>query len=167
MNKKVFPLVLYTLCATLSVVAKEVLSFLPNIELVSFLFIIFALHFPIQGSIFIAIIFCFLQIMLYGIGVWTPIYFVVWSGLVIVVYCAKGILINEQRCAILSGVFGLSFGIFFSIPFFIISWQTGWISYLKGIPFDLIHMIGNYIIMLILYQKINAVVATLVKKYKI
>lgn len=163
-NKQVQNLVLYAFCAAILVVAKEVLAFLPNIELVSFSLILFALHFPLHGSISISVIFSFLQMLLYGVGMWTPMYFIVWSGLVIVVWLCRKYLCTEQRCAIFSGLFGLSFGFFFSIPFFLLSLQTGWISYLKGIPFDVVHMLGNYIIMLALYERMNGVVERMIKK---
>lgn len=160
-------MVIYAMLAAITVISKEVLAFLPNIELVSFLLILYALHFDLKGSVLIAILFSFLQMLLYGVGMWTPMYFIVWTLLVVVVYGMKKMLCTETRCAVFSGIFGLSFGFLFSLPYFLISIRVGWIYYLKGIPFDLIHGLGNYILMLVLYRKVNDILAYMTMKYKL
>ncbi|MDQ0362254.1 hypothetical protein [Breznakia pachnodae] len=158
---------MYTMCAAILVVSKEFLAFLPNIELVSFLLIVYALNFRLEGVISIAVLFSGVQMVLYGVGMWTPMYFIVWSLLGITVYYFRNFLTNENRCAIFSGGFGLVFGFLFSIPYFIVSLRMGWIYFLKGIPFDLIHCIANYIIMLVLFNKVNQLLGDLSKKYNL
>ncbi|MDF9824047.1 energy-coupling factor transport system substrate-specific component [Breznakia sp. PF5-3] len=160
-------IVIYTMCAAIVVVSKELLVFLPNIELVSFLLILYTLNFELKGSIFIVVVFNFVQMLLYGISIWTPMYFIVWILLVFLVYVLKNILTTYTKCAIFSGIFGLIFGFLFSIPYFVISFKMGWIYFLKGIPFDLIHGISNYLIMLILFDKSNVVINTLSERYKL
>lgn len=158
---------MYTMCAAILVVSKEFLAFLPNIELVSFLLIVYALHFRLVGVIGIAFLFSSIQTMLYGIGIWTPMYFIVWTFLGVITYYIKSFLNNENRCSLYSGGFGLIFGFLFSIPYFIVSSRLGWIYFLKGIPFDLIHAIANYLIMLVLFQKVNQIIYTLARKYNL
>ncbi|MEG2544731.1 MAG: hypothetical protein RR986_08465 [Longicatena sp.] len=165
--KSVRNLVFYAMCAAIVVISKELLAFLPNIELVSFLLILFALNFEWKGSIFIAFIFCFLQSVLYGVGLWTPMYFIVWPLLVIVVASLKKYLTNYARTALFSALFGLMFGFLFSIPYFMVSIRTGWIYFIKGIPFDLIHCFGNYIIMALLFDKASHLFAYFHTKYQI
>lgn len=160
-------LVIYAMCAAIIVISKEVLSFLPNIELVSFLLILFALHFELKGSLFIVFIFCFLQTILYGVGLWTPMYFIVWPLLVIVTRCLKKQLNSYGRCAYFSAVFGLIFGFLFSIPYFFVSMKTGWIYVIKGIPFDFIHCLANYIIMVLLYDRTSNLFHYFHNKYRI
>lgn len=149
-------LCLISVCSAILVISKEVLAFLPNIELVTFLLLMYALHFKWTTSISIATIFCFLQIVLYGFGIWTPMYFIVWNGWVLVCLALKKFLITNQRCAFLSAGFGFIFGFLFSIPFFFVSMQAGWAYFVRGIPFDLVHGLGNYIIMSVLYDPIHA-----------
>ena len=163
--KSVLHFVIYALCAAILVVSKEVLAFLPNVELVSFLIILYALSFSLKGSIFITMVFCMLQMALYGVGLWTPMYFIVWPLLAILSNRFRPILTNYHRCALFSGFFGLIFGFLFSLPYFAVSLQMGWIYFLKGIPFDLVHGIANYIIMALLFDKMNALMKQMQVKY--
>ncbi len=163
--KPLLHFIIYALCAAILVVSKEMLAFLPNVELVSFFIILFALTFTLEGTIFITMVFCLLQMVLYGVGLWTPIYFIVWPMLAIITNRLRFFLKDYHRCAILSGLFGLVFGFLFSIPYFVISFEMGWIYFIKGIPFDLIHGIANYVIMALLFDKMIKVMVRLQKQY--
>lgn len=67
--------VLCAMLACLLVISKEILAFLPNIELVSFFIIIYALFLPWRMMLMIVFLFSTLQMLLYGIGMWTPMYY--------------------------------------------------------------------------------------------
>ncbi len=149
---KVKNIVYCAICSAILVASKEIIAVIPNVELVSFLLIMYALFLPLKMSVSIAFIFCSLQMMLYGIGIWTPMYFIVWISLCVLTYIFKNKLNSNARCALYSGFFGLIFGFLFSIPYFIISIQTGYIYFINGLVFDVIHAISNYIIMTILYE---------------
>lgn len=146
---------LIALLAAILVISKEVFAFLPNFEFVSFLLIIYSKKLTLRTTLFISIIFCFIQVTLYGIGLWTPVYFVIWPSFVYLTYILKNKLNTETKVAIYNAIFGLTFGFFNSIPYFIIDLPFGWAGFLRGIPYDLIHCIGNYIIVLLLYEKTN------------
>lgn len=167
MNNKVRNLSFCCLCAAITVVSKEFLAFLPNVELVTFLLMMYALHFTLSSSVMICVIFCFIQIILYGIGMWTLPYFIVWPLLVFTTYGLKMKLQSEHSCAIYSAIFGFLFGFLMSIPYFLISIKTGWIYYLKGLPYDLVHLFSNYIIMMLLYEAIHKLLIYLENKYHI
>lgn len=154
---KVTQMCAYALFAALTVVSKEILAFLPNVELVSFLLMMYGLYFSISGTLTISVLFCFIQMILYGIGIWTPMYFIVWPLFALLAHVLKKQLNTYQRCAIFSGMFGLIFGFLFSIPYFMISIHTGWIYFIKGIPFDLVHGVANYLIMVVLFDSISPV----------
>ena len=162
--KQVTQMCAYALFATVTVASKEILAFLPNVELVSFLLIMYALHFKLSGALMISVLFCFIQMLLYGIGIWTPMYFVVWPLLILVTFILKKGLKTEQRCALFSGGFGLIFGFLFAIPYFFVSFNMGWIFFLKGIPFDLVHAVANYLIMILLFKQIKPVFERMAKK---
>jgi len=167
MNNRIRNLVFISLCATIVTVSKEMIAFIANIELVTFLFILFGRNFRLSDSIMIAVVFCFLQLLLYGVDIWTYMYFVVWILLVVIANYTKLLFNTEQKVALFSGGFGLIFGFLFSIPYFVISFKMGWIYFIKGIPFDLVHGIANYIIMLILFERCDKVIKKLVIKHKI
>lgn len=163
--KRLKSTVLCAMLAGLLVISKEILSFLPNIELVSFLLIIYTLTLGVKLTIFTAIIFASVQMLLYGIGIWTPMYFIVWPLLVLFTQLLRKWLTTEFHLAIFSGLFGLIFGLLFSVPYFLIDWHTGLSYFLKGIPFDLIHSIGNYLVMLVLYQPVYRAFSRMAKRY--
>lgn len=163
--KSVLHFVIYALCAAILIVSKEMLAFLPNVELVSFLIILFALYFSLRGTLFIVIVFCVIQMALYGVGMWTPMYFIVWPLLAVFSNRLRKRLNDYHRCALFSGAFGLVFGFLFALPYFAISFNMGWIYFLKGIPFDLVHGIANYAIMAILFDRMKPVMKRLQTQY--
>jgi len=158
--------ILAAILASILVISKEILAFLPNIELVSFLLIIYTLTLGLKISAFSALLFAFLQMLLYGIGLWTPMYFIVWPLLAGMTQLLRKYLTTEFRLALFSGAFGLVFGFLFSLPYFIVDSQAGIAYFLKGIPFDLIHGIGNYLVMLVLYQPVIRIFKNLTDRYR-
>lgn len=158
-------IVLYALLSSIIIVSKEALSWLPNIELVTFLFMIYAININIYGTITIAMVFCIVESLLYGIGMWTPMYFIVWPLIVICTYLLKNKLNNYFKMALFAAFWGLIFGALFSIPYFAVSFKTGWIYWLNGIMFDVLHAISNYLIMLILFDPVDRQFKRLIKNY--
>lgn len=156
--------ILYAMLACILVVSKEVLAFLPNIEIVSFLVIMYGLFFSVHAILYIVFLFSTIQMLLYGVGMWTPMYYIVFSTLGILTILLRRWLTNEYRLALLSGSFGLIFGFLFSLPYFLISWHLGWAYFLNGLIFDVIHAIGNYILMLLLARPVKRTLGMLVRK---
>lgn len=127
------------------------LSFLPNIELVSILIILFTLMLK-QKTIYIIYVFAITEGFIYGFGIWWIYYLYVWTILYITV-----MIFRKKRSAyfwsIVSGLFGLSFGALCSIPYFFIGGlPTGFAYWVSGIPFDLIHGVSNFALALILFR---------------
>lgn len=130
--------------------AKYALSFLPNVELVSFLIIVYTLFFG--KRIFFALpVFALLEGFLYGFGVWWVMYLYVWPLLAILV-----LLFRKQQSpyfwCLLSGIFGLFFGALCAIPYLFVSGIYGAVAWwIAGIPFDLIHAVSNFLLCLVLF----------------
>lgn len=60
--------------------------------------------------------------------------------------------------AVVSAVFGLSFGALCSIPYFIAGgFPSGMAYWISGIPFDILHGIGNFIVALLLFKPIHRI----------
>ncbi len=154
--------VLCAMLACLLVISKEILAFLPNIELVSFFIIIYALFLPWRMMLMIVFLFSTLQMLLYGIGMWTPMYYIVFSGLALLTICLRFWLTNEYRLALFSSMFGLVFGFLFALPYFLLSWHLGWAYFLNGLLFDVVHAVGNYILMLVLANPVKRTLGMLV-----
>ena len=73
------------------VVAKFAFQIIPNLELVTFLIIIFAYNFGYK-VIFATFAFTFLQIFQWGFNTWVAMYIYIWPLLVIIVCLMKKIM---------------------------------------------------------------------------
>ncbi len=127
------------------------LSFLPNIELVSLLIILCTIIYGWK-TLYIIYIFALAEGLVYGFGIWWINYLYVWTILMLLT-----MLFRDKRSpffwAILSGAFGLSFGLLCSIPYLFIGGVPMALSgIISGIPFDVIHCISNYLIVLVLFK---------------
>lgn len=110
-------------------VSKLALSFLPNIELVTFWIIMFTLFLG-PKTIYAIAAFILIEISLYGVQTWVIMYLYMWPILSLAVYlCRK----NDSVWfySILSGFFGLLFGAFCSLPYMVIGAVEGGIQSLS------------------------------------
>lgn len=142
---------LYGTMAALLLAVQVGLMFLPNIELVSVLLIVYTM--VIGKKVFYPLyVFVLLEGLIYGFGIWWVNYLYVWAVLVLAVLLLKkqG---NALFWAIVAAIFGLMFGALTSIPYFIAGGLgTGCAYFLNGIPFDLLHMAGNFVTTFVLYK---------------
>ncbi len=135
---------------------------LPNIEPVSFLIIIYTLFFPTLAPYILAV-FIVLEGFTFGFGIWWVNYLYIWPLLALATH-----LCRKQDSAlfwgILSGAFGLLFGALCAIPYFFVGgWVMGCAYWVSGIPFDITHCIGNFVLMTLLYRPIALCFARLKK----
>ncbi len=143
--------------------AKCALSFLPNVELVSFLMILYTLSFG--KLIFLVIpVFVLLEGCIYGFGLWWIMYLYAWPVLVLLT-----LLFQKQQSpffwSVLSGAFGLLFGALCAIPYLFILGPHGTFEWwVAGIPFDIIHCISNFCICLILFTPMRRLLSRLIAK---
>ena len=162
---KTIDVVWIAMMVTIIEVCKWALSFLPNIELTSFWIIIFSIYFG--RRIYWAIpVFILVEGFMYGIGLWWIMYLYTWPILVIVTRMLRKVD-SVIFWSVISSVFGLMFGFFCSIPYYIIGFASGgflsglsagftwWVA---GIPWDVVHGIGNFVLMFVLYKPISAVI---------
>lgn len=155
MKINVKELILFGVLGGLVSVSQIALSFIPNIETVSLFIILFSLIYK-KKALYIVSIFIIIMGLIYGFGLWWFGYVILWPLLCIMTYKLENII--SKRYLILSlysGAFGLLFGFFYAIPYGIFGGINAGIAYwVSGIPFDIIHGIGNYFIMLFLGEKI-------------
>lgn len=151
-------------------VCKMSLSFLPNIELTTFWLILFTLFFGWK-IVFVVPVFILIEISMYGFQLWVIMYLYIWPLLVSLVW-----IFRKQTSlwfwSIFSSVFGLFFGLLCSVPYFIIGaagngilsgLYAGLSWWVAGIPWDIVHAIGNFILMLALYRPVSAILIRLRK----
>lgn len=140
------------LMGVLLVVAQVALRFLPNIELVSFLVILCALTFG-WPTMWAVAVFVVMQGFLYGFTPsWWVGYAILWPGLCALTMLLSRVLLRSNTArAVFSGAFGLCFGLLYAIgniPFLGFYGAVGY--WVMGLPFDALHMVGNYFLMLVL-----------------
>lgn len=161
-------------------VCKLALGFLPNIELTTFWLILFTLFFG-RRIVLVVPVFILIEGLIFGFGLWWVMYLYSWPLLVFLTWIFGGRESAGQKSggqnsprlesalpwAILSGAFGLCFGALCAIPYFFIGLSeeggvaaglraafTWWVA---GIPWDIVHGVGNFVLMLILYHPVRRV----------
>ena len=130
------------------------LSFLPNIELVSFLIIIYTLTLRSKALIPIYV-FVFLEGFIYGFGIWWINYLYVWTVLFLVVMLFSYVK-STLFWSVVSATYGLLFGMLCAIPYLFMGGINMAIAYwIDGIIFDIVHCFSNFVVCITLIKPIN------------
>ena len=142
-HKKLLELLVLSMLATLMFGLKVVMAPLPNLEPVSLLIIVYTLVFGWR-ALYAVYIYVGLELMMWGIGLWNINYLYVWLILFLVTMAFRS-LQSRLGWAVISGAFGLSFGLL-CLPVYLAAggWAYGISSWVSGIPFDLLHCGGNF-----------------------
>lgn len=132
------------------------MSFLPNIEIVTLLFILYTL---VLGKKVFLVIYAFvlLEGIFYGFGLWWLNYLYIWTILAIVV-----LMFRKQDSvlfwSIISGFYGLTYGALCSLIYLFIGGpNTAFAYWVSGLGFDVTHCIGNVVVCLILFKPLRYV----------
>ena len=151
-------LVTIAILAALLYIVQVAFSFLPNIELVSLLILIYTLVFD-KMTLKIIAVFIILEGVQWGFGLWWWSYIYVWQILYFVVrWLKKFIRIDDSiSWAVVLGFYGLFFGMLFSLAYILISPSYAFTYWVSGILFDVIHCIGNFCLCLIAYKPLYAI----------
>ena len=141
---------LFGILGVLTFGLKVAMSYLPNIEPVSLMVMLFAVTVGRRAA-YPIYIYVLLEFLLYGLNLWSINYLYIWT----ILAAAAWLLRKEEHplaWALLSGSYGLLFGALCApVDVFIggIGYAVGrWVS---GIPFDLLHGAGNFVIALALF----------------
>ncbi len=153
-------IVLFGMLGALTFGAKVAMSALPNIEPVSLLVMLFAVVFGWK-SLYPIYLYVLMEVLTYGISLWNTYYLYVWLILALAALAMRP-LKNPLWWAILSGLFGLSFGTLCSPANMIMfGFKEGLAWALAGIPFDVPHAIGNFFIALVLFVPLRKLLTKL------
>lgn len=136
------------LCAIM-VAGKEAMNSLPNIHPVMLIIILCArlygkkALYPVAGFVLI-------EILLYGISIWTVCYLYIWP-----LYTLAAVMLSNNNSrmfwALFAGICGLLFGLLSAAVTLAISgWHAAVAYWVAGIPYDVLHGVSNFIIVLAL-----------------
>lgn len=135
--------------------SKYALDFLPNIELVSLLIILYTLEYP---KLVFPAVYTYLLVYgaLNGFGLWWFPQLYIWAILIVLARLAR-----QNRSVLLwalfSGIFGLCYGALYAVAHAVVAGPAGGAAYwIAGIPFDLLHGAGNFIAALLLFRPLRA-----------
>ena len=143
-------MVLFALLGDMTFEAKYVMSFLPNIEPVSLMVMLFAVVFGWKW-VYPVYLYVVMEILFYGISVWNVYYLYVWTILAVIAVLMRKVQ-SPIVWALVSGAFGLFFGALCVIAdIFIGGFSYAFAKWAMGIPFDITHCVGNFVIALILF----------------
>ena len=172
LKKTAYDLCIIAMMAAILEVSKFALSFLANIELVTFFVIMFALHF--KNKIYAALpVFIVVEGLIYGFGDWWVMYIYSWPLLALAAQIMKRLHIGYPGFVALSTAFGLMFGLLCSPIRFFIGLSSGGVMaglntmlswWISGIPYDILHGFGNFVIMLALFIPMDKALAKLASK---
>ena len=126
------------------------LEFLPNVELVSLLVILYTLVFGKETFLTVTV-FNLFELIQWGFGTWWFSYLYVWPLLCLITLILKKLIKEEILVwAIVSGCFGLIFGSLFAIVYIPINLSYALTYWISGLPWDVWHGVCNFILMLVL-----------------
>ncbi|MBQ8918077.1 MAG: hypothetical protein IJ044_05095 [Oscillospiraceae bacterium] len=153
-------MVLFGILGAMTFAAKYVMSFLPNIEPVSLMVMLFAVVFG-RKWVYPVYLYVALEILFYGISLWNINYLYIWAVLAVVAYSLRRMQ-QPLGWAVLSGGFGLVFGALCGIvDIFIGGFSYAAAKWVSGIPFDILHCAGNFTIALVLFKPMRGLLEKL------
>ncbi len=164
-NKKITlrQIALFGMLGALTFGAKVAMSGLANIEPVSLMVMLFAVIFGWK-CLYPIYLYVLMEVMLYGINLWNINYLYVWTLLALAAMAMKR-LQHPVWWALLSGVFGMAFGLLCSPVYAAIGgWDYALRWWLSGIAFDIPHAIGNFVIALVLFVPLRKLLTRLYEK---
>jgi len=125
------------------------LPFMPNIQPMTALLIIIALNIGIVDSLIVSLLSILLTNLFLGMGPWTVLQIISFglvillTGLVKYFYQPQS-FVNRIIFAIWAGLMGFIYGFVISyLNFLLYGMNNFWVYYLNGVPFDLLHAVGN------------------------
>lgn len=153
-------MVLFGVLGALTFALQVVMSGLPNIEPVSLLVMLFAVVFGWK-SLYPVYVFVVMEILFYGFSTWNIYYLYIWAILAVAAALLRG-MEQPLAWAMLSAVFGLCFGALCGIvDIFIGGWEYAFAKWISGIPFDVTHCLGNFVIALLMWKPLRGLLEKL------
>lgn len=142
-----------------------VMSPLPNIEPVSLLTLVFMAVFGWKG-LYPVYVYVVMDILYFGLGTWNINYLYVWAVLAAAAFFLRK-MESPLGWALLSAGFGLAFGLLCApVSLFMGGWAYAVSWWISGIPFDLMHCAGNFVMALLLFKPLRLLLEKLYSRMR-
>lgn len=156
---------LFGILGGLTFAAKVVMAGLPNIEPVSLMVMLFAVTFG-RKCLYPIYVYVLLEYVLYGFNTWSVCYLYIWAVLALAAWLLRSMK-HPLAWAVLSGVYGLVFGALCApVDMVIGGFAYAAAKWVNGIPFDLAHCAGNFVIALVLFVPLRKLLARLYRQFR-
>lgn len=154
---------LFGILGALTFGAKVVMSWMPNIEPVSLMVMLYAVTFG-RKAVYPIYLYVLLEILIYGLGTWNIMYLYIWTILALAAWLLRK-MESPLGWAMLCGVFGLAFGALCA-PVDIAIGGVGYAvsKWASGIIFDIWHCAGNFVIALLVFNPMRKLLSKLYAK---
>lgn len=141
---------LFAVLGAMTFGAKYAMAPLPNIEPVSLCMLLYGAVLGRKG-LYPTYLYVGMEILFFGLGLWNINYLYIW-----LVPLAAGWLLREMETplgwAVVSGSFGLLFGALCApVDVVVGGVEYAIAKWISGIPFDIAHCAGNFVIALVLF----------------
>jgi len=157
--------ILFGILGAMTFALKLGMAALPNIEPVSLCLLVYGAVFGYK-ALYPVFVYVALEILCFGLGIWNMYYLYVWPALVVL-----AIFLREMKqplaWALVSGIYGLLFGALCGIADACIGGIAFAVSkWVSGIPFDIAHCVGNFIIALVLFKPLRELLEKLYRNMR-
>lgn len=157
--------VLFGVLGALTFALKMCMAALPNIEPVSLFVMVFGVIFGWK-ALYPTYVYVAMELLTWGPGTWNVNYLYIWAILAVAALLLRK-MEHPLSWAMLSGVFGLAFGALCAPVDVVIGGLSFAVSkWISGIPFDVAHCAGNFVIALILFKPLRALLERLYARMK-
>lgn len=160
-----FEIALFGILGGLTFAAKFVMAFLPNIEPASLMIMLFAVVFGWKG-LFPTYVYVAMELLIFGFSTWNIPYLYIW----LILFVAARLMAKMTHpvgWALVSGVFGLAFGFLCLPSHWAMSGFAGGLAWwISGIPYDVLHCAGNFVIALVLFKPLRGLLEKLYTRMK-
>lgn len=138
---------------------KFALSAIPNVEVVTLLILVYATAFGAAYTLPAVLVFCGVEVALYGVASWVVLYFVYWP-LLAALACLSLRKRNLVVAVVLAVFMSVFFGVLSACADTLVSaaglarTQLGnyWVAYyVRGLYFDIVHTVSNFAVVGVLY----------------
>lgn len=155
-------LVLLSVLSAMMIVSQVAMAALPNIEIVSLLIIVTTIFFGWR-ALYAVLVFILVEGLLYGFSLWFFTWLYLWPILVALTMLFRRFIgASPFGWALLSGAYGLFFGLFYAVVYLPIGGLNSMLAYwVAGFLFDIAHCVGNFILCLVLYKPLYLLLSRL------
>lgn len=165
-KQRTLKMLILTQLGALVFVLKMALAGLPNIEPVTLLIMLYSVTLG-RWALIPVYLYVMLEYLVWGIHLWSLCYLYIWLVLWALAYLLRR-MTSSLSWAILAGAYGLCFGAL-CLPVYAATggWFYAFAWWGSGIPMDLLHCGGNFVMALVLFRPMRNLLDKLLIRSKL